>query len=174
MEQLTLARVEEGRHGEEEARGSQYLTFSAGGQMYGIGILAIKEIIQYGGISTVPLVPEFISGVINLRGSVVPVVDLAARFSGQPTRPTGRSCIIIVEAQEEDEIQDVGVVVDSVSGVLDFLPADIEPAPAFGTHIKAEFISGMGRVNGHFIMLLNVQRVLALDALLSNGSAALQ
>ena len=144
---------------------SQFLTFTVGGEMYAIGILAIKEIIEYGGVTGVPLMPEFIRGVINLRGSVVPVVDLSARFHQQQAAPGRRSCIVIVEILSDDGIQDVGVMVDSVSEVLEIAPADIEDTPAFGARIRTDFIRGMGNVNGHFVILLDVDRVLGTDGL---------
>ena len=150
----------------------QYLTFSVGGEMYGIGILAIKEIIQYGGVSGVPMMPEYIRGVINLRGSVVPVVDLAARFHGKLAEAGKRSCIVIVEAHGDDDVQDVGVVVDSVSAVLEIADRDIEPAPAFGTQIQTRFIRGMGKVNGHFVILLDVEHVLGTEGLACLAAAS--
>jgi purine-binding chemotaxis protein CheW len=103
--------------------------------------------------------------VINLRGAVVPVMDLAARF-GRPQSVAGkRTCIVIVELEHDGERQLTGVVVDAVSAVLDIPASDIEPAPSFGTRIRGDFIAGMGKLNGRFVILLNVQQVLALDAL---------
>ena len=150
----------------------QYLTFNVGGEMYAIGILAIKEIIQYGGVTEVPMMPEFIRGVINLRGSVVPVVDLAARFHNRLADAGKRSCIVIVEASGDEEVHDVGVVVDSVSAVLEIPDADIEPAPAFGARIETDFIQGMGKVNGRFVILLDVEHVLGAEGLASLAVAA--
>jgi len=113
----------------------------------------------------VPMMPESIRGVINLRGAVVPVMDLAARF-GRPQTVSGkRTCIVIVELAGEDGHQLTGVVVDAVSAVLDIPAADVEPAPSFGTRIRGDFIAGMGKVNGRFVILLNVDQVLALDGL---------
>lgn len=146
---------------------SQYLTFTVVGQMYAIGILAIKEIIQYGSLSPVPMMPDFIRGVINLRGAVVPVVDLAARFHGRLAQAGRRSCVIIVELGEEGGAQDVGVLVDGVSAVLEITPGDIEPAPAFGAGIKCDFIRGMGKVDGRFVILLEIARVLDMDGLMA-------
>lgn len=145
--------------------GSQYLTFSVAGQMYGIGILAIKEIIQYGTLSPVPMMPSFIRGVINLRGAVVPVLDLAARFHGTPATSGRRSCIVVVELTDDEAIQDIGILVDGVSAVLEIPAEDIEPSPAFGAGIKSDFIAGMGKVNGRFVILLNVERVLETEDL---------
>lgn len=144
---------------------SQYLTFLLGGEMFAIGILHIKEIIEYGHLTEVPMMPGFIRGVINLRGAVVPVVDLSARFGKTRTALTRRTCIVIVELHGGGENQVLGVVVDAVSEVLEIPPADIEPPPAFGTRIRSDFIQGMGKVNGRFVIILDVGRVLSVDEL---------
>ena len=141
----------------------QYLTFMIGGEMFAISILGIKEIIEYGHLTTVPMMPDFIRGVINLRGAVVPVVDLSARFGRAASEVTRRSCIVIIEVESGEEKQDVGVVVDSVSEVLEIPSAEIEPAPSFGARIRADFISGMGKVNGQFVIILDANRVLSVD-----------
>ena len=142
---------------------SQYLTFSLSGEMFGLGILNVKEIIEYGSLTEIPMMPAFIRGVINLRGSVVPVIDLAARFGGAQTTIGRRTCIVIVEIQEEDMRQDIGIVVDAVSAVLDIAAGDIEPPPSFGTRIRADFIQGMGKVAGKFVILLNIDKVLSVE-----------
>ena len=144
----------------------QYLTFMLGGEMFAIGILRIKEIIEYGSLTLVPMMPAFIRGVINLRGAVVPVMDLAARFGRESREVTRRTCIVIIEIAANDERQDVGLVVDSVNEVLEVLAADIEPPPAFGANLRTDFIEGMGKINGKFVIILNVDRVLSLDDLL--------
>ena len=141
----------------------QYLTFLLGGEMFAIGILNIKEIIEYGSLTTVPMMPEFIRGVINLRGAVVPVIDLSARFGRNQSSITRRSCIVIIEVQTEGEKHDVGVVVDSVSEVLEIPATEIEPPPTFGAKIRADFIEGMGKVSGKFVIILNVDRVLSVE-----------
>jgi purine-binding chemotaxis protein CheW len=141
----------------------QYLTFLIGGEMFAISILSIKEIIEYGSLTVVPMMPDFIRGVINLRGAVVPVVDLSARFGRTASEVTRRSCIVIIEVEADEEKQDVGVVVDSVSEVLEIPAAEIEPAPSFGARIRADFISGMGKVDGKFVIILNAERVLSVD-----------
>ena len=133
--------------------------------MFAIGILSIREIIEYGQLTEVPLVPSFIRGVINLRGSVVPVIDLAVRF-GRPACPvTKRSCIVIIETvyEEGQPNQQMGIVVDAVSEVLDIPAEDIEPPPEFGARIRIDFISGMGKINGKFVVLLDVNRILSID-----------
>ncbi len=149
----------------------QYLTFMLGGETFAIGILHIKEIIEYGQLTTVPMMPEFIRGVINLRGAVVPVVDLASRFGGKRSEVTRRSCIVILELQVEDETQVLGVVVDAVNEVLEIAAGDIEPPPAFGTRIRTDFIAGMGKVQEKFVIILNVNNVLSTDDLTLIGQA---
>ncbi|HET9646554.1 MAG TPA: chemotaxis protein CheW [Burkholderiaceae bacterium] len=141
----------------------QYLTFMQGGELFAIGILAIKEIIQFQGVTTVPMMPECIRGVINLRGAVVPVVDLPARFGRPGSEVTKRSCIVIVEVEAADECHVIGVMVDAVSEVLEIAAADIEPAPTFGTRIRSDFILGMGKVQDRFVILLDANQVLAID-----------
>lgn len=143
---------------------SQYLTFLLGGEMFAIEILTIKEIIEFGNLTTVPMMPDFVRGVINVRGAVLPVIDLSSRFSRKPSEVTRRSCIVIIEttAQGEDK-QDVGVLVDSVSAVMEIPAAEIEPPPAFGARVRVDFISGMAKVNGKFVIVLNVDKVLSVD-----------
>jgi purine-binding chemotaxis protein CheW len=141
----------------------QYLTFNLGGEVFAIGILAIKEIIEYGNLTEVPMMPDFIRGVINLRGAVVPVVDLSARFGRDGSTVTRRTCIVIIEMEADGERQDVGVIVDAVNEVLEILPQDIEPAPAFGAKIRTDFIRGMGKVASKFVIILNVNRVLSVE-----------
>ena len=155
---------------------SQYLTFLLGGEMFAIPILNIKEIIEYGSLTTVPMMPEFIRGVINLRGSVVPVVDLAVRFGRKITPVTKRTCIVIIEVESEGDRQDVGVVVDSVNEVLEIPLTEIEQAPSFGAKIRADFIQAMGKIAGKFVIILDVNHVLSIDemAMLSQVGSAEQ
>lgn len=147
------------------AEAQQYLTFVVGGELFAIGILRIKEIIEYGGITTVPMMPHCIRGVINLRGAVVPVLDLSARFGRSPTTATRRTCIVIVEVASAGESQDIGVIVDAVNEVLEIPAGDIEPAPSFGARMETRFIRGMGKVNGRFVIILDTDRVLAEEEL---------
>lgn len=142
---------------------SQYLTFSLGGEMFAVGILNVKEIIEYGHLTEIPMMPKFIRGVINLRGSVVPVIDLSARFGGKATEVCRRTCIVIVEVTDEDTRHDIGIMVDAVSEVLDIPSGEIEPPPAFGARIRADFIFGMGKVNGRFVIILNISKVLSVE-----------
>jgi purine-binding chemotaxis protein CheW len=145
----------------------QYLTFSLGEEMFALGILAIREIIEYGNLTEVPMTPPFIRGVINLRGAVVPVIDLAVRFGRTAKATTRRTCIVIIETGlNEDDVRrhhQMGIVVDAVSEVLEIPASDIEPPPEFGARIRTDFISGMGKVNGHFVVMLDVERILSLD-----------
>jgi purine-binding chemotaxis protein CheW len=117
------------------------------------------------------MMPAFIRGVINLRGAVVPVVDLASRFGGKPSQVTRRSCIVILELDLEDEIQVIGVVVDAVNEVLEIAATDIEPPPSFGTRIRTDFIQGMGKVQERFVIILNVNNVLSSEELVLIGRA---
>ena len=153
------------------AQQTQYLTFMLGGEMFAIGILAIKEIIEYGSVTAVPMMPAFIRGVINLRGEVVPVMDLALRCGKASSEVTKRTCVIIVEVTSGNERHDVGVVVDAVSEVLEIALADIEPPPAFGARIRTEFIQAMGKVRGKFVILLATDQVLAIDDVTQLGKA---
>jgi len=141
----------------------QYLTFMSSSEIYAISILRIKEIIQYGKLTEVPRMPGFIRGVINLRGAVVPVIDLSARFGKEPTAIGRRNCIIITEVAVNDKTQVVGVMVDAVNAVLEIPAGEIEPAPAFGAHIRTDFIAGMGKINDQFVIILNIQHVLSMD-----------
>jgi purine-binding chemotaxis protein CheW len=142
---------------------SQYLTFVLGGEMFADGILNVKEIIEYGHLTEIPMMPAFIRGVINLRGSVVPVIDLSARFGGRVTEVSRRTCIVIVEVTEEETRHDIGIMVDAVSEVLDIPGSEIEPPPTFGARIRAEFIFGMGKVSGKFVIILNINKVLSIE-----------
>ncbi|MGY4516084.1 chemotaxis protein CheW [Lysobacter sp. HA18] len=147
----------------DEGSDLQYLTFALGEEMFAIDIRGIKEIIEYGGLTTVPMMPGFIRGVINLRGAVVPVIDLSVRFGRAPTVLGRRTCIVIIEIATDGGWQDVGVVVDAVSEVLEIASSSIEPPPAFGPRIRTEFISGMALLGSGFVMLLDVQRVLSVE-----------
>ena len=147
------------------------MTFMIGNDAYAIGILSIKEIIEYTTMTEVPLLPACVRGVINLRGAVVPVMDLQVRFGQTPSPVTKRTCIVIVEVLGPEGQQVMGVVVDAVNEVLDIDASDIEPPPAFGTRIRTDFISGMGKVRGKFVILLNVNRVLDLDDLQAMSEA---
>jgi|GEM_PF-135548 len=145
----------------------QYLTFSLGDELFAVGILVIKEIIQFGQLTTVPMMPSYIRGVINLRGAVVPVIDLYARF-GLGTSTVGkRTCIVIIEINNEGETHDIGIMVDAVSAVIDIASDQIEPAPTFGSSVRNDFIEGMGKVNDRFVIILDVVCTFSVSELAS-------
>ncbi|CAK0774691.1 purine-binding chemotaxis protein CheW [Gammaproteobacteria bacterium] len=143
----------------------QYLSFVVGSETYALGILDVKEIIEYASVTRVPMMPMTIRGIINLRGKVVPVIDLGVRFSSIPTTPSRRTCIVIVEVETGDVRHDMGVMVDAVNEVLDISPENVEPPPAFGASVRADFIHGMGRVDNRFVILLDVKKVLSVEEL---------
>ncbi len=138
----------------------QYLSFRLGEETFGLGILAVREIIEYGGVTDVPMMPPCVRGVINLRGAVVPVLDLASRFGRGPSPIGRRSCIVIVESGAPPEQQILGLLVDAVNAVLDIEAGQIEPPPGFGAGLRNDFISGIGKVSGKFVILLNLAAVL--------------
>lgn len=142
-----------------------YLTFMLGGEAYAVRILSIKEIIEYGGVTPVPLMPPTIRGVINLRGAVVPVLDLSLRFGREATVIGRRSCIVIAETGSEGERQVIGMIVDAVNAVQEIPPAEIEPAPAFGMKIASDFIAGIGKAAGRFAIVLDMNKVLSVAEL---------
>ncbi|GAB6095039.1 chemotaxis protein CheW [Desulfatiferula olefinivorans] len=141
-------------------REGKYLTFSLANEEYGIGILKIKEIIGMLPITTVPQTPDFVKGVINLRGKVIPVIDLRLRFGMQGIEYTERTCIIVVEIAGRAATVQIGIVVDSVSEVLNVKGDDIEDTPAFGTRLDTDYIMGMAKLDGGVKILLDIDRVL--------------
>jgi purine-binding chemotaxis protein CheW len=158
------------QHAKEE---KQYLTFTLGAEMFSIDILCIKEIIWYAGLTEVPMMPSCIRGVINLRGAVVPVMDLSARFSRAMTPVTKSTCIVITEVpgQADDGHHNVGIVVDAVQAVLEIPSSEIEAPPNFGAKIRADFIEGIAKVGGRFVIVLNVQQVLSREEIGAMGPA---
>lgn len=162
----------QGRAGLETA---QYLTFMLSGEIYALEILNIKEIIQYGDLTEVPMMPAFIRGVINLRGKVVPVVDMNARFGRGITSIARRTSIVIIEFNDDEEAgsHSIGVMVDAVNEVIDIARQDIEPPPAFGARIRPDFVNGMAKHNGRFIIVLNLTQVLSVAEMSALGSAML-
>lgn len=142
---------------------NQYLAFSSGGETFAIDIRSVREVIQYGGLTEVPLMPPFIRGVINLRGSVVPVIDLAIRLGRTQAEVQRRTCVVILEVPHEEGTAVLGILVDNVNEVLEIASGEIDPAPSFGHDIRAEFICGVGKVNGRFIILLDVHHVLSIQ-----------
>lgn len=156
----------------EAAEQKQYLTFMMAGEEYAIGILQVREIIEYDIVTTVPRTPKWVRGVINLRGAVVPVVDLAVKFGLEQKPVTRTTCIVIVETQFEEQTTIIGVIADSVSQVMDLTADDIQPVPEFGTRVKVDYLLGMAQLAKKFVLLLDVDRVLSTDELLSLGAVA--
>ena len=144
-------------------REGKYLTFTMAGEEYGIGILKIKEIIGMMPITSVPQTPEFVKGVINLRGKVIPVVDLRLRFGMEEIEYTERTCIIVVEIEGPTGMVMIGIVVDAVSEVLNIKGEEIEDTPTFGAKLDTEYILGMAKMEGGVKILLDIDRVLSGD-----------
>jgi len=140
----------------------KYLTFTLEEEEYGIGILKVKEIIGMMPITSVPRTPEFVKGVINLRGKVIPVIDLRLKFGMGEIPYTDRTCIIVVEIDNENSTVLIGIVVDAVSEVLNIQEEDVEETPAFGTELNTEYILGMAKMDSRVKILLNIDRVLSI------------
>lgn len=141
----------------------QALTFQLGAEVYALDIRNVREIIQHGPMTTVPLMPGFVRGVINLRGAVVPVVDLNARFGRPPSLPGKKTCVVIFDAQRDGERAELGLMVDAVSEVVDIPAEAIEPPPGFGASVRREFIRGIGKLGGRFVILFDPDRALDID-----------
>jgi len=143
--------------------GKPYLAFRLADEVYAIDILRIREIIEYNLPTSVPMMPASVRGVINLRGAVVPVIDLAVRF-GRPATGVGkRTCFVIVEVEHAGALHILGLMVDGVNAVMEIGAENIEPAPTFGTRVNAEFIEGMARIDGRFVIILDIGRVLSIE-----------
>jgi len=151
---------------------SQYLSFFIDGEEYAIGILRVKEIIRWGTITKVPTTPRWIRGVLNLRGLVVPVVDLASKFGIRETPVTSQTCVVIVETDLDGERTLMGVAADAVSQVLDFRAEDVGEPPPFGTRIRVDYIVGMGKIGKKFVHILDIDGVLSAAELMAVTSAA--
>jgi purine-binding chemotaxis protein CheW len=154
----------------EEVTQQQYLTFFLADEEYAINIQRVKEIIEYTTVTKVPKVPEWIRGVINLRGNVVPVVDLTVRFGLEERQVTKTTCIVIVEVEQDSERTVMGVIADAVNQVIDLAPKDIEEPPAFGTRMRLEYLFGMGKLGKKFALILNIDSVLSNSELLTVSS----
>ncbi len=144
---------------------TQYLTFKLEEEVFALDISMVREVLDFTTITKVPRTPEFMRGVINLRGSVVPVVDMRLKFGMSRTEKTVNTCIIIVEVTVDDEKLILGTLADSVQEVLDLDAAHIEPAPKIGTRLRTEFIKGMGKRDDHFIIILDIDRIFSAEEL---------
>jgi len=138
---------------------TQYLTFKLSDEVFALDITKVREVLDFTTVTKVPRTPDFMRGVINLRGSVVPVVDLRLKFGMSVTEKTVNTCIIIVEVNVDDETTILGALADSVQEVMDLEPDHIEPAPKIGTRLDTEFIKGMGKHNNDFVIILDIDKV---------------
>jgi len=143
--------------------GTQYLSFTLGEEVFAMDIRTVREIIQHGNITGVPLMPDFVRGIINLRGAVVPVIDLHARFGRGAGRIGKKSCIVIFDASRQGEKAELGLLVDAVSEVVEIPDAQIEPVPEFGTSVRREFIRGIGKLAGRFVILLEPDQAFDIE-----------
>ncbi|MEW6116564.1 MAG: chemotaxis protein CheW [Nitrospirota bacterium] len=144
---------------------TQYLTFKLDEEVFALDIAKVREVLDFTSITKVPQTPEFMRGVINLRGSVVPVVDMKLKFGIAKTERTVNTCIIIVEIAVDNEIAILGALADSVQEVIELEPESIEPAPRIGTRLNTEFIKGMGKRDNQFIMILDIDKIFSTDEL---------
>jgi len=143
----------------------QYLTFKLAEEIFAFDVAKVREILELTSITKVPQTPDFMRGVINLRGSVVPVIDLRLNFGMQCTEQTVNTCIIVVEVNLNGEVLVLGVLADSVQEVVEMEPDHIEPPPQLGTKLNTEFIKGMGKVEKTFVMILDIDKVFSSDEL---------
>ncbi len=147
----------------EIAEATQYLTFKLDEEIFALDVAKVREILDFTDITKVPQTPDFMRGVINLRGSVVPVVDMRLKFGMSRTEKTVNTCIVVVEAATEGETTVLGALADSVQEVIELDPGQIEPAPRIGTKLRTDFIRGMGKRDERFIMILDIDKVFAYD-----------
>lgn len=150
---------------------TQYLTFKLDDEVFALDISQVREVLDFTAITKVPRTPDFMRGVINLRGSVVPVVDMRLKFDMSKTEQTVNTCIIIVEINVENERLVLGALADSVQEVIELGPGQIEPAPRIGTRLHTEFIKGMGKRDENFIIILDIDKIFSMDELATVGVA---
>jgi purine-binding chemotaxis protein CheW len=143
----------------------QYLTFKLGDEVFATDVAKVREVLDFTTITKIPRTPDFMSGVINLRGNVVPVVDLRLCFEMSKTEKTVNTCVVVVEMLLDGEATVIGALADSVEEVIDLEPEQIEPAPKIGTQIRTDFIKGMGKRDAQFIMILDIDRIFSAEEL---------
>lgn len=143
----------------------QYLTFKLGDEVFATDVAKVREVLDFSAITKIPRTPEFMSGVINLRGNVVPVVDLRLCFDMSKTEKTVNTCIVVVEMMVDGEANVIGALADSVEEVIDLEPDQIQPPPRIGIHVRTDFIKGMGRRDTQLIMILDMDRVFSVEDL---------
>ena len=145
---------------------NQYLTFKLADEVYALDISKVREVLEFTSVTKVPRTPEFMRGVINLRGGVVPVVDMRLKFGMSRTEKSINTCVVIVEIEVDGEKTVLGAMVDSVQEVIELEPAQIEPPPKIGLRLKTDFIKGMGKHNEQFLIILDIDRVFSTDELM--------
>jgi len=149
----------------EVLKTSQYLAFSLDNEVFAFDISKVREVLEYTDVTRVPQTPDMMKGVINLRGSVVPVIDMRVKFGMGETEKTVNTVSIIIEIEIDDEVTMIGALVDSVKEVIDLDEEHIEPPPRIGTKLNTEFIRGMGKQNGQFIIILDIEKIFSSDEL---------
>ncbi|MGD0663175.1 MAG: chemotaxis protein CheW [Syntrophorhabdales bacterium] len=152
----------------------QYLTFQLNDEIFALDVSHVREILEFTTVTKVPKTPEYMRGVINLRGSVVPVLDMRLKFGMSMTEKTVNTCIIVVEVSFEGETSIIGALVDSVEEVFELEPGQIEPAPKIGVQLKTEFIKGMGKRDDRFIIILDIDKVFSSEELSMAGDMGTQ
>lgn len=161
MEKNTMASRPESNGAPNVVKAGKYLTFLLGSESYGIEIMKVQEIIGSVTITRVPRTPDFVRGVINLRGKVIPVIDLRLKFGMNATADTGRTCVIVVRLFQNDSPVTTGLIVDAVSEVIDIRTDQVEDSPSFGENINTDYILGMGKCGEKVVMLLDIDWVLS-------------
>ena len=144
---------------------TQFLTFGLGDDIFALDVIKAKEVLDFSEVTQVPQTPDYMLGVINLRGSVVPVIDMRRKFNMEVADRTRNSCIVVVEVDVDGEPVTVGALADSVREVIDLLPSQIEPPPRIGTRLNTEFIKGMGNLDDRFVIILDIDKVFSIDDL---------
>ncbi|MDH5805244.1 MAG: chemotaxis protein CheW [Gemmatimonadota bacterium] len=157
---------------DKAAEAGQYLTFFMAGEEYAVKIVKVREIMEYPSVTPVPLTPPWIMGVLNVRGNVVPVVDLGVKFGIGVREITARTCIVIVDADLDGTHSVMGIIADQVSAVMDFKEGDVEPAPDFGGKVDVDYLAGMAKTAEGFALMLDIDAVLSADEILELAEIA--
>jgi len=141
----------------------QYLTFGIGDEMYALKVIKVKEVLEYQNITRVPKTPDFMLGVINVRGHIVPIIDLHMKFKLPSAERSVDTCFIVLEVPVEEEMITIGIIADQVHSVTEILPENIDPAPKIGTQLDTSFIEGIGKENDRFLIILNIDKLITVE-----------
>lgn len=155
---------------EQSIDANQFLTFMLSGEEFAVPIMHVKEIIKYHALTSVPMVPEFIAGAINLRGNIIPIINMAIKFDMTPLEKTRRTCVVIMEVLLDGEPTVMGMQVDKVLDVIEITDENIDAAPSLGTQIRTDFIRGMGKLEDRFVIILAINKVLSADEIAVVGN----